>query len=110
MESSYLLKETITFARACNSLVKLGPEAVKNGCKSFVGYRKKFWILRWHKTTCKPLKDVAAKPVMECSNIVAIELIKGKTVKEAVKKSHERADELMDELIYSKEPYASATL
>ncbi len=69
--SSYLLKGTITFARACDSLVELGAIAVTNGCHSYIGYNRKFLIPRWHKTTCKPKEDLAAKPVLESSNIVA---------------------------------------
>ena len=110
LESSHLLKETVTYARACNSLVELGAKAVKKGCEAFVGYKKKFWIPRWHKTTCRPLKDLAAKPVLECSNLVASQLLKGKTVKEAIEKSHEQTDKEIVDLIYSQEPFASPAL
>jgi hypothetical protein len=110
LESSDILKNTITFARACDCLAKLGGVAVEKGCDAFVGYKKKFWIPRWHKHTCRPLKDLAAKPVMECSNLVVSYLLKGKTVKESINKSHQKADELISQLIYSKEPFASATI
>lgn len=110
LDSSHLLKGTVTFARACDSLVELGTKAVEEGCKTFIGYKKKFWIPRWHKTTCRPLKDPTAKPVMECSNLVGSHLLKGKTVKEAVNKSHEKAADMIIDLIYSKEPFASPAL
>ncbi len=110
LDSCYLLKRTVTFARACDCLTELGKTAVKNGCLSFIGYKKKFFVPHSPWTECKPLNDWVAKPVMECSNSIVYELLKGKTVKEAVAKSHERAAELIVELIYSKEYYSSPTL
>ena len=110
LESSHLLKGSVTYARACNSLIELGEKSVKEGCKAFIGYKKKFWIPRWHKTTCRPMKDLAAKPVLECSNLVASQLLRGKTVKEAVEKSHKQTDKEIVDLIYSQEPFASPAL
>lgn len=110
LESSHLLKGTVTYARACSGLIELGADAVKEGCRAFIGYKKRFWIPRWHKTTCRPLKDLAAKPVLECSNLVASQLLRRKTVKEAIEKSHEQTDKEIVDLIYSQEPFASAAL
>src|SRR3989344_1354914 len=84
LNSVHLLKNSITFARACDCLIELGSKAVQEGCLAFIGYNRKFMIPRWHSQTCKPLSDPAAKPVMECSNSVVLELLKNKTVKEAV--------------------------
>ncbi len=108
--SVHLLKDSITFARACDCLIELGLKAVQEGCPAFIGYTRKFMIPRWHSQTCKPLSDPAAKPVMECSNSVILELLKNKTVEEAVLKSHELSERMMIDLIYSNEPFASATL
>lgn len=110
LDSADVLKNTITFARACECLIELGPDAVKKGCNAFIGYRKKFWIARQHKWECNPLRDPVAKPILECSNIIMRELLKGKTVKDAVEKSHEHAERSIMELIYSKEPLASPSL
>lgn len=110
IESADIFKDTVTFARACDCLMGLGINAVKKGCQAFIGYKKKFWIARNHKYECQPLKDKTAEPILKCSNIVVEELIKGKTVDEAVKKSHEKSAEYILNLIYSKEPLASASL
>ena len=110
LNSVHLLKNSITFARACDCLIELGSKAVQEGCLAFIGYNRKFMIPRWHSQTCKPLSDPAAKPVMECSNSVVLELLKNKTVEEAVLKSHEISERMMVDLIYSPEPFASATL
>ena len=108
--SSEVFKDTVTFTRACNCLKELGPYAIKNGCHAFIGYKNKFWIARNHKRTCQPLKDKVAKPILECSNVIAKELIKGKTVKDAVQKSYETSANYIMELIFSKEPLAPASL
>ncbi|MBI2147049.1 hypothetical protein HYU19_01070 [Candidatus Woesearchaeota archaeon] len=108
--SSDVFKNTVSFTRACDCLKELGKNAVKNGCKTFIGYKRKFWIARHHKYECQPLKDNIAKPILECSNLVAEELIKGKTVKEAIKKSHEKSADYILNLIYSKDPLAVASL
>ena len=110
LNNSSLLAGTITFARSCESLVNLGPISVQNGCRAFIGYNLKFLIPRFHKTTCKPLQDPVAKPVMECSNKIFEELLKGNSVQEAVEKSHQFAERMILDLIYSPEPYASASL
>ena len=110
INSSDIFKKTVTFTRACDCLKGLGKSAVKEGCKAFIGYKNKFWIARSHKYECRPLKDESAKPILECSNIIAEELIKGKTVDEAIKRSHEIAADYILKLVYSKEPLAVASL
>ncbi len=109
-KSADVFKETITFTRACDSLLGLGKEAIKKGCFAFIGYKKKFFIARHHSTTCIPNKDQVAKPILECSNMVINELLKGKSVKQAVETSHVKATDHIVTLIYSKEPSAAATL
>lgn len=110
-KSSDIFKNTVVFTRACSCLTKLGNFAVKNeGCLAFIGYRKPFWLARDPKYECQPLKDKIVKPIIESSNVVIKELIKSKTVSEAVKKSHEKSADYILELIYSKEPLAGATL
>lgn len=108
--SADLFKETVAYTIACNCLVKLGSAAIDKGCYSFIGYEKPFWIARDHKFESTPLKDRIAKPIIECSNIIVKALIKGNTVEEYIKKSHEKAADNILKLIYSKEPLAPASL
>ena len=110
LKSADALKGTITFSRACDCLKKLGPKAVKENCLAFIGYKNKFLIAREHGQTCRPLKDPVAKPILQCSNIIMKELIKGKNVKDALNSSNQLANKKILELIYSKEPWASASL
>lgn len=109
-KSSDIFNKTVTFTRACDCLKELGKSAVKNGCNAFIGYKNKFWIVRHHDYESRPLKDEIAKPILECSNVVVKELIKGKTVDEAIIKSHEKSADYILDLIYSKEPFAVASL
>ena len=110
IKSADVFKDTITYTIACNCLEGLGTAAIKNGCKAFVGYKKPFWIAREHGSVSRPLEDKVAKPVIECSNVVVKSLIKGNTVNESIRKSHEKAVDNILKLIYSKEPLAQASL
>ncbi|MBI3052141.1 hypothetical protein HYY74_06850 [Candidatus Woesearchaeota archaeon] len=97
---------SVTFARACDCLKELGKEAVKYGCKAFIGYKNEFWIAHLNEMESRPLQDPLAKPVIETSNIIAEELIKGKTVVEAVNKSHENVAKLISKIMFSDDPKA----
>ncbi len=109
-KSSDVFKDMIVFARACNCLVELGKNSVSKGCRAFVGYRKSFWVVHDHVRDCSPLKDRIAKPIMDSSNAVAKEIIKGKTVTQAIFKSNQLTADFMIELMHSSEPFAKATL
>ncbi len=63
--SSRLLKNSVVFARSCNCLAGLGGTAVENGCKAFVGYSDNFWFPMIEKYELTPLKDTAARSVLE---------------------------------------------
>ena len=110
MDSADVFKETVTYTIACSCLVKLGSAAVDNGCYAFIGYEKPFWIARDHKYESTPLKDRIARPIIECSNVILKSLIKGNSVEESIKKSHEKAADEILKLIYSKEPLGPASL
>lgn len=97
------LTGSIAFVRACRCLVELGEAAVTGGCKSFIGYSDNFWIPFSHERVSTPLRDPIAKPVMEASNTVANEIVKGLTAQEAVDASHQVSRDAIMKLLYSKE-------
>lgn len=107
-ESADVFRDTITFARACDSLKELGPEAVKKGCNAFIGYKNKFWIAKFHYAECKPLEDYLAKPILDASNTVMRELLKGKKVEVAIEKSQEHSARVFEDFLYSKDPAKKA--
>lgn len=109
-DSSHLLKDSITFTRACNCVVGLGQSAVDNGCKAFIGYAGEFWIPRIHAYELTSLNDPAAKPVLEVSNQIPLSLIKNSTVLEAINSSKALALKHILRLILSTEPYDRAAL
>lgn len=108
--SSHLLKDTITFTRACNCVVKLGKSAIGKGCKAFIGYTGEFWIPRIHNFELSPLKDRAAKPVLEVSNQIPLSIIKNCTASEAVNSAKALTLKYISKLILSREPYDRAAL
>jgi len=82
-ENHFLLKNRITYARSCWSVMELGEKAVErnNGC--FIGYRTPFMFIIDITRAANPLKDNVAKVFFETSNLVPIGLIKGHTAEES---------------------------
>ncbi|MBI2597669.1 MAG: hypothetical protein HYW50_00565 [Candidatus Diapherotrites archaeon] len=109
-DESHLLRGSITFARSCKCLVGLGSAAVENGCQVFVGYSKDFWFPTVEKFEATPLRDPAAIPVFEVSNLIPLKIIKNSSAAEAIKASRSLASKLMLKLVLSKEPYDMAAL
>ena len=109
-DSADVFKNTVTYTIACSCLEGLGTAAINKDCNAFIGYKKPFWIARDHKYESRPLGDKIARPIIECSNTVVKSLIKGNTVSESIRRSHERAADNILKLIYSTEPLAPASL
>ncbi len=82
-KNSYLLKDKVVYMRSCDSGKTLGPQAIKEGCKAFIGYSELFRFWTDKALVTDPLKDTYAQPFFETSNQVALSLVKGKTPKEA---------------------------
>lgn len=82
-KNSHLLKDKVVYMRSCDSGKTLGPQAIKEGCKAFLGYAELFRIWTDKALVNDPLKDTYAQPFFETSNQVPLSLIKGKTPKEA---------------------------
>lgn len=78
-----LLKDKVVFMRACQSAIELGPLAFSLGAKGFIGYKDNFVFLYNDDFFKTPLRDGLARPFMECSNKVAVALIKGHSANES---------------------------
>jgi hypothetical protein len=97
-------KDTIIYARACDSAAVLGEECVKSGAKCYIGYVKPF-IVRIDLTKLhKPLEDEVAPYTIEPSNRVTMTLIKGHTAGEAIKRSQELSRKKLAKLMSSEAP------
>lgn len=82
-ENSHLLKDKVIYMRSCSSGKTLGPQAIKEGCKAFIGYSELFRFWTDKALITEPLKDDYAKPFFDTSNQVPLSLIKGRTAQEA---------------------------
>jgi hypothetical protein len=99
LSNIHFLRNKITYARACFSASGLGKQAVKdnNGC--FIGYTQpfSFWITgSW---SAKPLNDRIASLYLEPSNEIVFSLLKGRTAREADKKSKKMMIENMKTIL-----------
>lgn len=107
--SAHVLGNRVVFARSCSALNLLGKEAVKKGCRAFIGYAGQFLIPRTNEYESTPLRDKTARPVLEVSNLVGKLLLKGDTVGQAVDAAQQKAADLMLKMLASQEPYDAAT-
>ncbi|MBI2025535.1 hypothetical protein HYT04_01980 [Candidatus Kaiserbacteria bacterium] len=97
-----LFENKIIYTRACSSGVILGHVLIEKGAEGFVGYIRPFIIPLDPDYMQKPLEDPYAGPILECSNQVAISLIKGHSAEEAHKRSLSVYEQKFDELSSSK--------
>lgn len=88
-----LLKSKVVYSLTCKSARELGGECVKKGADCFIGYADDF--AAWLETSrmATPLRDQTAKAFFEPASAIPIELIKGKTAKEAYIKSQKMFDQ-----------------
>lgn len=106
--SARLLDKTVVFARACSAVSELGKTAIENGCKAFIGYRGNFTIPRISEYESTPLRDPAARPVIEVSNVIPTNLLDGAAVQYAVKAARQKGAKLLLKMLTSEEPYDKA--
>ncbi len=103
-----LLGRSITYARSCDALTALGKEAVAQGCPAFIGYRTSFLLPYTNEYALTPLKDPAARPVIEISNTVPRLILKGATVRKAVEFARSKSGRMLIRMLGSGEPLDSA--
>jgi len=99
-----LLMDKIIYALSCSSAKNLGKFAVKNGTKSFVGYKEDFVFMSEENKSTRPIKDETAKLFFEPSNLVVTTLIKGNSTLEAYNRSQDKFKQNIRKLITSESP------
>ncbi|MDO8553577.1 MAG: hypothetical protein Q7S22_02115 [Candidatus Micrarchaeota archaeon] len=87
VKNERLSKDKITYIRACGCGSELGNACITANCKSFIGYKEKFALIKSKNMVSRPLDDERAKPFFEVSNQIPIAILKGNTVEEAVEKA-----------------------
>ncbi|MDE2232839.1 MAG: hypothetical protein KGJ90_01790 [Patescibacteria group bacterium] len=100
-ENSDLLKDKVVYMRSCDSGKVLGPQAVREGCKAFIGYSELFRFWTNENFVRKPLDDNYARPFFETSNQVALALVKGKSAREAHEESRKAYEKIVSRLLTS---------
>lgn len=93
-----LLKGSVAYALSCNSAAGLGPSAVENGAKAYIGYKLSFGFLTNKNKECTPEEDELANYFKEASNQVPLTLIKGKGAGLAYERSQHKFKELISGL------------
>jgi len=88
-ENEYLLANKIIYARSCDAARVLGEKVSIKQSTTFIGYKKSYILGRNPSKAAHPLRDEVARLFLEPSNLISISIIKGRTVKEAYRKSQE---------------------
>ena len=104
-----LLKDKIIYALSCSSAKNLGRSAIKNGAKSFIGYKEDFVFMSEDNKSTRPTEDKTAKLFFEPSNLVVTALIKGNSTLEAYNRSQEKFKQNLRKLLTSESPQEERT-
>lgn len=83
LDNVSLLKDKITYSRACFSANILGPKAVEDNSGCFIGYIFPFSFWMSGERSATPLKDKTAGLFLIPSNELVISLLKGFSAKKA---------------------------
>jgi len=97
-----LAKDRIMYALACNSLESLGPLAVDNGARAYVGYKAPFMFVHDPTRESCTLKDSCALPFRRACEAMIGSLVFGRTVGESI-------DETKKEYIRSIRSYGDSS-
>jgi hypothetical protein len=101
IDTAELLEDKITYALSCSAAKQLGPIAVKQGARAFIGYENDFTFTTARNREGNPAKDKRAEPFKNAVNIVSISLIEGNTVDGAYQRSQQRFHEEIRKLASS---------
>ncbi|MFY9463271.1 MAG: hypothetical protein WAP52_03750, partial [Candidatus Sungiibacteriota bacterium] len=101
-QNEALLQGSKVFIRACSAGASLGLRIMQSGAVGFIGYKDVFVFLHDKEKANKPLNDKLARPFLECSNEVAISLVRGNSVERAHENSMRVYKEKIDEMLTSK--------
>lgn len=83
-DNSNILQGLITYAVSCDSAAVLGQEVGAYSSTAYIGYLDEFVILQSRDHLSQPIDDPLARPFMEFSNQIVLNLLKGRTSKESV--------------------------
>lgn len=82
-ENDVVLAGSVVYALSCSSAKLLGPSAVSNGTRAYIGYTEDFIFFISPDKRTKPREDKTAEKFLAPANHVIISLAKGHTTLEA---------------------------
>ncbi|MCK5281778.1 MAG: hypothetical protein KAK00_00040 [Nanoarchaeota archaeon] len=103
-----LTKDKIIYALACNSLVKLGPLAIKNGAKTYIGYNDEFMWVGDPSKSAVPDKDKNSAPFRKVCHTLIHDLLTGAPVGRALEKAKFEYKKLIKHYGTSKDNFGDA--
>lgn len=78
-DKAAFLEGTMVYALACQSAKELGPQAVEQGARAYLGYDEDFIFVTTTTQQGHPQQDTTARLFLEPSNHVPLALLKGNT-------------------------------
>jgi hypothetical protein len=106
----WLMKGSIVYALACESLIELGPTAIKSGVITYIGYEEEFkWTVDLSRTST-PDKDRNAAPFRRVCFVLGKNLLSGVSVKESIKITQDEYKKLIRNYGTSKDSYGDSPL
>lgn len=103
-----LTKNKIIYALACNSLVELGPLAIKNGAKAYIGYNDEFMWVGDPSKSAVPDKDKNSAPFRRVCHTLIHDLISGMPVGKSLDKARSEYKKLIKRYGTSKDNFGDA--
>lgn len=103
-----LTNNKIIYALACDSLVGLGPLAVNNGAKAYIGYKDEFMWVGDPSRSAVPDKDKNSAPFRKIYHHLIHNLIKGMSVGETIKKTKEEYKKMIKQYGTSEDDFGDA--
>lgn len=103
-ENEEILKGTIVYALSCKTGQVLGPKSIDKGTISYIGYKEDFNFWGNSTYTSRPHTDPRAKLFFDPSNLIAISLMKGRSIKDSCEKAKNAFRENAVKLIASNSP------
>lgn len=84
IDSAHLLTGTVVHALSCNTAKNLGPAAIKQGAKAYIGYDEQFIAVLKDGNLSNPLQDDTAALFLDPAMAAPKALLDGKSAAEAI--------------------------
>ena len=104
--NNQILKSTIVYVLSCKTGKILGPNSIRKGTISYLGYKEDFIFITAKNKTNRPTEDEVAKLFFAPSNHLIISLIKGHTTGSSHLRSKQMFLQTIQKLITTNSQYS----